>query len=322
VKILKNLFRYYWQYILIFLIIVSVVVGFFYYKNTQSKNADNILLNFNDNYQFAVPKDFVVDSTSIAGTTLVMPQFVEQYNPQNYLTVIEKGGIVLKNFPVLNQDDAFFETYVKNTYKSNDTADFDVDFEQVGKYKVATINVKYKSEKLKDIKEYIKIVNLTEPVLISSSSPSENVNSIIKSLANVNSNDEYTKILDQIKLISTLLKANMVSEIYSLFSTEQKSKISENDFKSIFKQSEKIAAFNYTFNSGALNIKNKEFSFNIVFVDPQKTTDYRAGSFALKNEKGKWLISKFELPKDNNSNTSQTNNSQDVINKAIEDTKK
>ncbi len=281
-------------------ILIIIVVGIFYFVKTDKSHntTDNktVFINFANNYQFEIPENFGVSVDRHQGeTTILMNKDIEYYNPNVYIEILNKNGIVIQSFPTFNKNDEFFEKYVKEKYQSS-VADVDINFEQVKGNKVALVNIYNKTTQ---VTEFIKIVNLVHPVIIAASGTSEALSAVVGSIKNIDEKDDkLEEIKNQVMALASLMQANMTTEIYSLFTEDLKKQMNETDFKSIFRNSQEIMQKQMSFNGGTLDNKAKEFEGRVIFIDPENKDKFLYAKFGLKKEKNKWLIFKLELPKD------------------------
>lgn len=302
------------------LVVVSVLVVRF--VSVAKKDASLLCIDLAGNYLFGVPENYKADVNSAPGSVIVLGDYVESFNPNDYQGLLNKGIIVLQSFPSLNKNDNFFEKYVRKLYKSSEARDVDISFEQIDKNKVSTVVIRDKDGKTS---EFIKVVNLVKPVIIASSGPSEALNYILRSIRNIEPQDRYIEeIKNQIMLVGPLLKSSMNEELYSLFSKEAKEKISESDFEIILGDSRGILNRNINLNGGLFDLSKNMFSCRLIFVDPENKPDVRMGKLVLVKEKGEWLVSELEIPKDTNpppadeGTNKMPDMDQDAVNKALE----
>jgi len=281
-------------------VLIIVAVGIFYFiKTNKFQNAASEkteFINFAKNFRFVISEGYKVDADRHQGeTTTLMREDIESYNPNAYVDILTRGGIVIQSFPISNNNNESFEKYVRQKYES-DVADVDINFEQINENKVATVNMYNKTTK---IAEFIKIVNLANPVIIASFGPSEALTTIVESINNIDEDSKLREIKNQVIALASLMQANRATEIYSLFTKDLKKHMSETDFKSVFRNSQETVQKQMNFNGGALNSKVNEFEGRIMFINPENKEEFIHAKLGLRKEKDKWLIFKLEIPKDN-----------------------
>lgn len=318
---MKDFFSKYWKFIIPIIILAVVVAGYFIFFFNKNSSGNIEFIDLAKNYKFVIPKNYKVNPNANQKSLIIINENAKQYDPNNYEDLVNNKAIIIQSYTKFNKNDEIFEQYIKKNFPSNDKREIEINFEEINGNKVADIKVNYKGT---NEKEYIKIINSYYSVLISSVELSEEYNSIVKSITEIDEkNKDYFYLTNQIRLIGGLLNANMSNEIYSLFTEEYKNKFSENDIKEILQKSEKMCQRPISFVGGELNNNNNEFSIRLIMINPDDAKEVRYDSrLVLKKEKGEWLINEIKIAEDKKENAKEesqpVNLDQESINKALE----
>ncbi len=289
------------------MILIIVVAGyfiFFFDKVGVSSDTDTEFIDFAKNYKFIIPEGYYVNPNGNQKTVIITSKDVKQYRPNDYAGLMKVGAILIQAYTQLNENDEIFEKYIREQYKSDEQKEIEFEFEEINHKKVVTINANYLNTAYR---EYVKIINLRYPVLITSPGPSIGLSSILKSITDCDEQDQdYRELNSQIRLIGALLKVNMTKELYSLFTESYKEEISAGDLIIILQRSEKLLSErSINFIGGNLDKKTNEFSIELLLMHPEIQGDKRAVKLKLKKEEGQWLIDEMKLPEDERENAGQ-----------------
>lgn len=309
--------------VVIGLIIIGVIVfltWYFLFQSSVVGRSDQQYINFANSYLVDIPENFLVDDFSNPSVVILYAKDT-QLNTKDVKDVLLKNGIIIQPFSPLEEDNDLFEKYVKNKHTSNDNADIKTSFEEENKHKIATLEVSNKSSQ--ELNEYIKIINLINPIMIDSSKESEAMNLMVQTASDISFQKNILEIKNRLITIGTLLKAQMSSDIYAMFDDNYKKEISEAKFQETIKNSQNMLQRQISLNGGILNKKDDEFDCKIIFADPLQVGNDFMGEIKLKKNKNKWQIVKIELPKDDLIKSEDGQSlpgglSQDSIDKALE----
>lgn len=296
------------------------LIWYFLFQSSNIDRSDQQYINFANSYSVDIPENFLVDDFSNPSVVILYAKDT-QLNTKDVKDVLLNNGIIIQPFSPLEENNDLFEKYIKNKYTSNDNADIKTSFEEKNKHNIATLEVTNKSSQ--ELNEYIKIINLINPIMIDSSKKSEAMNLMVQTASDINFQKNILEIKNRLITIGTLLKAQMSSEIYSMFNDNYKKEISEAKFQETIKNSQNMLQRQINLNGGILNKKNDEFDCKIIFADPLQIGNDFMGEIKLKKYKNQWQISKIELPKDDLIKSEDGQSlpgglSQDSIDKALE----
>lgn len=275
--------------------IIFYIAWYFFVQNGQFKTSDFQYISFSNNFSVDIPDNFLADDFSNA-EAVVLYDKNKKINANDLKDLLLNDAILIQSFAPLDQNNELFEKYIRQQYKSNDNADVDITFDKNNKTDIATLKIQNKSTN--ELSEYIKIINLENPIIIDASKDSETMDTMLKSASNINTNKNLTTIKNKLIFIGTLLKAQMASEIRNIFTEDYKEKISDSRFSEIIKNSQQMLQKQINLNGGVLNNKDNEFTCKIIFADPLQTGKNYLGEVTLKKIKGQWQIASIDLPED------------------------
>lgn len=296
--------------ILIPLIVVVVIAGVGYYlyskKNEDTKKQNAITVEnskgviavvFNRNVTFEAPNNITINVDSSPNSVIILDKSITQYNPSSYQELLEKGAIIIQNFPPLNNNKQVFKNFISQKYKSTDQTTSKIEFTQINGFEAATINVDH----LKDnYKEYVVIINLESPVIVVAAKKNAGFDKIVSTIDNISTGDQNaTQIRKQIQLTGTLIRSNMASDLYSQYSQTAKKDLTIEDLKSNLAASKEVVKGAILVNGGLWLKSKNQFICKPIFKNPDpKVKEIKNGQFIFVKEKGKWLISSLDIPKD------------------------
>lgn len=292
------------------LIVVVVIAGVAYYlyskKNEDTKKQNSITVEnskgvvaviFNRNVTFEAPNNITINIDSSPNSVIILDKDITKYNPSSYQELLEKGAIIIQNFPPLNSNKQIFNNFISQKYKSTDKTTSDIAFTQINGFEAATINVDH----LKDnYKEYVVIINLESPVIVVAAKKNAGFDKIVSTIKNISTGDQdATQIRKQIQLAGTLIRSNMASDLYSQYSQAAKKDLSIEDLKSNLAASQEVVKGAILVNGGLWLKSKNQFICKPIFKNPDKNVkEVKNGQFIFVKEKGKWLISGLDIPKD------------------------
>ena len=296
--------------VIIPLIVVVVIGGAAYYfysnKNKDVTQQNSISTNnnkgvvavvFNRNITFEAPSNITINVDSSPNSVIVLDKSITQYNPSSYQELLEKGAIIIQNFPPLNKNKQIFNNFISQKYKSTDKTTSNIDFSQVNGFEAATISVDH----LKDnYKEYVVVVNLESPVIVVAAKKNAGFDKIVSTIKNISTEDQdAAQIRKQIQLVGTLIRSNMASDLYSQYSQAAKKNLTVEDLKSNLSASQEVLKGAILVNGGLWVKSKNQFICKPIFKNPDKNVkEVKNGQFVFVKEKGKWLISSLDIPKD------------------------
>src|SRR3989339_208747 len=296
--------------VIIPLIVVVVIGGAAYYfysnKNKNATQQNSISTNnnkgvvavvFNRNITFEAPSNITINVDSSPNSVIVLDKSITEYNPSSYQELLEKGAIIIQNFPPLNKNKQIFNNFISQKYKSTDKTTSNIDFTQVNGFEAATISVDH----LKDnYKEYVVVVNLESPVIVVAAKKNAGFDKIVSTIKNISTEDQdAAQIRKQIQLVGTLIRSNMASDLYSQYSQAAKKNLTVEDLKSNLSASQEVLKGAILVNGGLWVKSKNQFICKPIFKNPDKNVkEVKNGQFVFVKEKGKWLISSLDIPKD------------------------
>ncbi|KKQ90644.1 MAG: hypothetical protein UT11_C0001G0009 [Berkelbacteria bacterium GW2011_GWA2_38_9] len=296
--------------VIIPLIVVVVIGGAAYYfysnKNKDVTQQNSISTNnnkgvvavvFNRNITFEAPSNITINVDSSPNSVIVLDKSITEYNPSSYQELLEKGAIIIQNFPPLNKNKQIFNNFISQKYKSTDKTTSNIDFSQVNGFEAATISVDH----LKDnYKEYVVVVNLESPVIVVAAKKNAGFDKIVSTIKNISTEDQdAAQIRKQIQLVGTLIRSNMASDLYSQYSQAAKKNLTVEDLKSNLSASQEVLKGAILVNGGLWVKSKNQFICKPIFKNPDKNVkEVKNGQFVFVKEKGKWLISSLDIPKD------------------------
>ena len=296
--------------VIIPLIVVVVIGGAAYYfysnknkdvtqQNSISKNNNKgvVAVVFNRNITFEAPSNITINVDSSPNSVIVLDKSITEYNPSSYQELLEKGAIIIQNFPPLNKNKQIFNNFISQKYKSTDKTTSNIDFTQVNGFEAATISVDH----LKDnYKEYVVVVNLESPVIVVAAKKNAGFDKIVSTIKNISTEDQdAAQIRKQIQLVGTLIRSNMASDLYSQYSQAAKKNLTVEDLKSNLSASQEVLKGAILVNGGLWVKSKNQFICKPIFKNPDKNVkEVKNGQFVFVKEKGKWLISSLDIPKD------------------------
>ena len=295
---------------LIPLITVIVIVGAAYYfyskKNEDVKKQNSISIEnskgvvavvFNRNIIFEAPNNITINVDSSPNSVIILDKSITQYNPSSYQELLEKGAIIIQNFPALNKNKQIFNNFVSQKYKSTDKTTSSIEFTQINGFEAATIDVDH----IKDnYKEHVVIINMESPVIVVAAKKNAGFDKIVSTIKNISTEDQdAAQIRKQIQLVGTLIRSNMASDLYSQYSQAAKKSLTLEDLKSNLSASQEVVKGAILVNGGLLLKSKNQFICKPIFKNPDKNVkEVKNGQFVFVKEKGKWLISSLDIPKD------------------------
>ena len=111
--------------VIIPLIVVVVIGGAAYYfysnKNKDVTQQNSISTNnnkgvvavvFNRNITFEAPSNITINVDSSPNSVIVLDKSITEYNPSSYQELLEKGAIIIQNFPPLNKNKQIFNNFI------------------------------------------------------------------------------------------------------------------------------------------------------------------------------------------------------------------
>ena len=296
--------------VIIPLIVVVVIGGAAYYfysnknkdvtqQNSISKNNNKgvVAVVFNRNITFEAPSNITINVDSSPNSVIVLDKSITEYNPSSYQELLEKGAIIIQNFPPLNKNKQIFNNFISQKYKSTDKTTSNIDFSQVNGFEAATISVDH----LKDnYKEYVVVINLESPVIVVAAKKNAGFDKIVSTIKNISTEDQdAAQIRKQIQLVGTLIRSNMASDLYSQYSQAAKKNLTVEDLKSNLSASQEVLKGAILVNGGLWVKSKNQFICKPIFKNPDKNVkEVKNGQFVFVKEKGKWLISSLDIPKD------------------------
>lgn len=297
--------------IIVVAIIVLGVLGYLFSQrkfnsSDSTSNGSNLIGNtagqvtqaviFSRNIVFTLPSNHIINIDASPGSVVVFSKDTSDYSIGDYQSLLAKKAIVIQSYAPLNKNDTFFKNYITQKYRSTDQIESKVDFEKINGYESASVNIKHKD---KDFTEYLKIVNLESPVIIAAAQNSKELSTIANTIKNLDQGDKsYADIRQQVQLIGTLMKSDMSSELYSLFSAKYRKTVTVDTLKNTLADAKENLKKAIIVNGGLLMTGKNEFLVKPVFKNLQDKTDVQAGQIKLTKEGNQWLVSEFIVPKD------------------------
>lgn len=296
--------------LLIAIIVVALsVVGYLIYRrqnNAVDSSGTSLISDsasqktkaviFSRNIVFTLPSNHIINIDSSPSSVIVFNKDTGDFSIGDYQSLLGKKAIVIQSYPPLNKNDQIFKNYVSKKYQSTDQIESKVDFEEINGYQSASININHKD---KDFTEFLKIINLENPIIIAAAKDSQEITTIAGSIQNIDQSDEvYSEIRKQVQLIGTLMKSNMASELYSMLSAKYQKTLTADGLKSVLADAKENLKKAIIVNGGLLMTGKNEFLIKPVFKNPEDSADIKAGQIKLVKEGNRWLISEFTLPKD------------------------
>lgn len=294
----------------IIIFILLIAGGAYYYfqikkGNLSSGNNDLTVNNsqeveaiiFARNITFEVPNNSSINMNSSPNSVIILDKNVGQYDSGSYQDLLTKKAIIIQSFPPMNKNKQIFQNYINERYTTTDKYSSSIEFTTVNNYEKAVVNIDHQKD---NFKEYVEILNLDNPVIIVASEKTDGFIKITNTIKNIASADKDVSVIrKQLQLIGTLLRSNLVSDLYSLFSSDYKKNLSLKDFQSNLDNSRENIKSTITVNGGLWLKSKDQFICKPIFKNADlKVKEVKNGQLVMTKENGRWLISSIDLPKD------------------------
>lgn len=268
-------------------------------KSANELHADDPrYVSFGSDYQFAVPKSYSVDESSIEGVQLLIPQGVETASLDNYDKLFDAAVIAAQAITeVTPNNNSSLKKYINDTLvadlKTNVSEDITTEFSYVGKYQAANIVVKKDDRQIRQIYAY----SGTKPFMVVASSKSDAfvqvVNTLI-GLSDANTKADIDQIKQTIQSNLALAQANKSQELFDGSASEFKTESTAKEVATGLTNSATFLKRNINVPGGTL--LGSQFVGQLFFPGVAENEKASLGTIGLLKEADMWKLNSLELP--------------------------